>query len=656
MASQSPSRLSQAGQPGDEPPRKHRSTLLTVCPFILGNEFCERLAYYGLSTNLILYLTRVMGEESGHAALQVSLFSGTCYLTPLLGAWLADSMWGRYKTIMVFSLIYFLGMLLLATTALVPALTPPPDLYPTRLQNAALFTSLYIVALGTGGIKPNVSAFGADQFDMADPQDRKEKTSFFNWFYFFVNIGSFIAVTVIVWVQENVNWGVGFAIPAACMGLAILVFVAGSPMYTHVVPTESPITRVYNVVMSAWREKRRGGNVSPDEYAEDGPDLSSPLLGNGAAHSLLTGAIGGRKAPGGAGAPPLHPVQSFAWLDAATRTRVSPGGVARFTRRQVEEVKLVLRMLPIFVTTILYWTVYMQMGSFFVVQGASMNRTMPLPGGGTFTIPAASLAIVNTLGIVLLIPLYDRVVIPLLRRAGRPMTLLRRIGWGMVVCAGAMFAAASLEAWRLRLYAAHDVLPAAGANDWGRVVNLSVWWQAPQYLLVGLSEVFTSIGQLEFFYDQAPDVMRSCSMALQLLSVCIGSYLSGGLIYFADIITRRLDPEGYGWLPKNLNKGRLDLFLLCLGGIMTLNCIIFWRVAVKYEYKTVEHVQRVTVRERPPRPVPGPRPPSAPLASPGTSAAHQILPRLPRESPAPALYGRSVTFMPPSPVMPAVRR
>ncbi|RMZ54186.1 hypothetical protein APUTEX25_005342, partial [Auxenochlorella protothecoides] len=581
MASQSPSRLSQAGQPGDEPPRKHRSTLLTVCPFILGNEFCERLAYYGLSTNLILYLTRVMGEESGHAALQVSLFSGTCYLTPLLGAWLADSMWGRYKTIMVFSLIYFLGMLLLATTALVPALTPPPDLYPTRLQNAALFTSLYIVALGTGGIKPNVSAFGADQFDMADPQDRKEKTSFFNWFYFFVNIGSFIAVTVIVWVQENVNWGVGFAIPAACMGLAILVFVAGSPMYTHVVPTESPITRVYNVVMSAWREKRRGGNVSPDEYA------------------------------------------SFAWLDAATRTRVSPGGVARFTRRQVEEVKLVLRMLPIFVTTILYWT----MGSFFVVQGASMNRTMPLPGGGTFTIPAASLAIVNTLGIVLLIPLYDRVVIPLLRRAGRPMTLLRRIGWGMVVCAGAMFAAASLEAWRLRLYAAHDVLPAAGANDWGRVVNLSVWWQAPQYLLVGLSEVFTSIGQLEFFYDQAPDVMRSCSMALQLLSVCIGSYLSGGLIYFADIITRRLDPEGYGWLPKNLNKGRLDLFLLCLGGIMTLNCIIFWRVAVKYEYKTVEHVQRVT-----------------------------ILPRLPRESPAPALYGRSVTFMPPSPVMPAVRR
>lgn len=130
------------------------------------------------------------------------------------------------------------GMVLLAVTALVPALTPPPDLYPTPLQNAALYTALYIVALGTGGIKPNVSAFGADQFDMADPQDRREKTSFFNWFYFFVNIGSLIAVTIIVWVQENVNWGVGFAIPAACMGFAVLVFIAGSPLYTHVAPTE----------------------------------------------------------------------------------------------------------------------------------------------------------------------------------------------------------------------------------------------------------------------------------------------------------------------------------------------------------------------------------------------------------------------------------
>ncbi|KDD72553.1 proton-dependent oligopeptide transporter, partial [Helicosporidium sp. ATCC 50920] len=219
---------------GREPPPKRRSTLLTVCPFILGNELCERLAYNGLATNLVIYLTQVMGQDNGFAAVQLNLFEGTCYLTPLLGAWLADAYWGRYKTIVVFSLIYLVGMVLLALSATVPALVPDPDAYPTALQNAALYAALYTVALGTGGIKPNVSAFGADQFDMSNSQDRKEKTSFFNWFYFFVNIGSLLAVTVIVWVQENISWGVGFAIPAACMGLAILVFTAGSARYTRV--------------------------------------------------------------------------------------------------------------------------------------------------------------------------------------------------------------------------------------------------------------------------------------------------------------------------------------------------------------------------------------------------------------------------------------
>ena len=170
------------------------------------------------------------------------------------------------------------------------------------------------------------------------------------------------------------------------------------------------------------------------------------------------------------------------------------------------------------------------MGSFFVVQGSYMNRTTPLPWGGTFTIPAASLAMVNTLGVVLLIPVYDRLLIPLMRRLGRPITLLGRIGWGLVICSAAMFAAAALERQRLQMY--HDKeLTGAHVGKWGRIVDLSVWWQAPQYLLVGLSEVFTSIGQLEFFYDQAPDVMRSCSMALQVRIWVMGGVEACGVVH-----------------------------------------------------------------------------------------------------------------------------
>lgn len=647
-----------------EEPQRRRSTLLTVCPFILGNEFCERLAFYGLSTNMIIYMTKVMGEDNGFAAIQLNLFEGTCYLTPLLGAWLADSMWGRYKTIIVFSVIYFLGMVMLAASAWLPGLTPPPDEYATPLQNAALYTSLYVIALGTGGIKPNVSAFGADQFDEADPKDRREKTSFFNWFYFFVNIGSLLAVTVIVWVQENISWAVGFAIPAACMAAAILTFVAGSPLYTHVPPTESPLSRVFKVVWAAWKAPKGLSGAGAAEAGDSGT-LSDPLLtANGSAHNGgLYGSHYGAPPADGAGGMGRR-TQSLQWLDKAAEARVA-GGARRFSVRQVEEVKLVLRLLPVFGATLLYWTIYMQMGSFFVAQGVLMDRTVPLPGGRSFVIPAASLSMINTLAIVVLIPMYDKLLVPMLRRLGRPITLLQRIGWGLVVCVVSMLIAAYVEWYRLKLF--HEGYIEDGTADGGaaalghhpKAVHMSVWWQVPQYLAVGLSEVFTSIGQLELFYDQAPDVMRSCSMALQLLSVCIGSYLSGALVLGVSVVSSRWDPAGQGWLPKDLNQGRLDLFFLCLAALMLLNLLLFLWVAARYEYKAVEHRRVVLPRsqQRPPLPRPPAPARSQPVASLAASVAHpQAVPGAAGSvpsSPAPAIFSRSVTFMPKSPAMPA---
>ena len=688
----------------------------TVCPYILGNEFCERLAFYGLSTNLVIYLTRVMGQEPGFAAVQVNLFEGTCYLTPLLGAWLADGLWGRYKTILVFSLIYLVGMLFLAATAFVPGLTPTSaEPEPTAMQSAVLYTSLYIVALGTGGIKPNVSAFGADQFDDADPRDRKEKRSFFNWFYFFVNIGSLLAVTVVVWVQENISWAIGFAIPAACMALSVLLFTAGRHKYTHIPPTESPISRVFKVVWAAykvkyhlffrkWNSGRSNNNNGNNAMERGGRGENEPLLlsplstttttttnnndANGA-YSTTTTTMRGLRRP-----------ESLQWLDKA-------GDDSQFTAAQIDEVKLVLRMLPIFATTILYWTIYMQMGSFFVEQGSCMNRTTKIPswlpswvkgnGNGEFEIPAASLALVNTLAIVALIPVYDTVLVPFLKKIGRPMTLLKRIGWGLFVCILPMLAAALIERERLRL--AHD------NNRYDRydcIVELSVWWQTPQYLLVGLSEVLTSIGQMEFFYDQAPDVMRSCSMALNLLSVALGSYLSGALVWATAKITSSLSSSSsassssswwgtQGWLPKDLNEGRLDLFFLMLAFLMTLNMGWFLWVAVSYEYKKVVHMPTAVVpmAQRPsthttttvgaggtirspnlPPPYPRRGRTTAPMPS-RLSMAHPQARRAAGgeedgggggggegedaegTSPAPALYGRSVTFFPKIPNMPA---
>eukprot|EP00253_Pinus_taeda_P008105 PITA_08105 len=186
-----------------------------ACPFILGNECCERLAYYGFISNLVNYLTDKFKQDNSTAANNVTNWSGTCYITPLIGAFMADAYWGRYKTIVVFSILYFFGMALLTISASVPNLKPPckaSDLncHATTTQTGVFFLAIYIIALGTSGIKPCVSSLGADQFDETDDVEKKKKSSFFNWFYFSINIGALVAASVLVWVQENVGWGWGF--------------------------------------------------------------------------------------------------------------------------------------------------------------------------------------------------------------------------------------------------------------------------------------------------------------------------------------------------------------------------------------------------------------------------------------------------------------
>jgi len=663
-----------------EPPKpEKKSVLLTVCPYILGNELCERLAYYGLATNLVTYLTRTLGGDPAFAAIIVAIFEGTCYTTPIIGAILADSKWGRYKTIIVFSVIYLIGIIALTGSTLLPDNMDDAEANPAKFY--VLFASLGVISLGTGGIKPNVSAFGADQFNEADPRDRREKESFFNWFYLAVNVGSLIASIVIVYIQDSVSWTLGFGIPGVCMAAAIGLFWAGRAGYRHVVPTESPMTRVVKVVAAAmsnrWKRKHSGASspvgaprVVAGEGASDG-DSSSLHGGDMAKQRLRSSAHGGGNgANGEAGLPrsdsllqmPLNASMSYRWLeDAVTEWQtsqgqvVTAGGLAGYTPKQVEEVKLVLRLLPIFAATVLYWTIYTQMGTLFVQQGTLMAREFSWKGQ-TLVIPSASMSTFNTLSIIVLIWVYDAFLEPALKKSQRfRMTMLRRQGWGMVVAAIAMLYAGCLEEWRLSLVRAEDGAtcppecqnaaggrgllglglpdgyagPAPGAPlgmpwlGWPvhglrallglqggaadpvpgpqpdhcamlcaqRCSELNIFWQAPSYFLIGLSEVFTSIGQLEFFYDQAPDVMRSCSMALCLLSTALGSYSAGALTAAVQAASAAI--WGESWLPRDLNKGHMDYFFYALAVLMVLNLGWFLIVAMRYEYKAVEHKRHV---------------------------------------------------------------
>ncbi|GAA0151456.1 transporter [Lithospermum erythrorhizon] len=535
-----------------------------ACPFILGNECCERLAYYGIATNLVNYLTKKLHEGNVSAARNVTTWQGTCYLTPLIGAVLADAYWGRYWTIAAFSIIYFMGMCVLTLSAAVPAFAPAEcvgSVCPsaTTGQYAVFFLGLYLIALGTGGIKPCVSSFGADQFDDTDPKERVKKGSFFNWFYFSINIGALISSTLIVWTQENLGWGIGFGIPALFMGMSVASFFSGTSLYRFQKPGGSPLTRICQVSVAAFRKWSLPVPLDSSLLFET-PDKLSAIEGS-------------RKL--------LH-TDELKCLDKAAVISDSEKKSGDYsnpwklcTVTQVEEFKILLRMFPVWATGIVFSAVYAQMSTMFVEQGTVMDTSI-----GSFNIPAASLSTFDVLSVIVCVPMYDRFLVPIARKLTgkeRGFSELQRIGIGLFISILSMFAAALVEIKRLQL--AREL----GLVDKAMAVPLSIFWQIPQYFLVGAAEVFTFIGQLEFFYDQSPDAMRSLSSALNLLTTCLGNYLSSFILTVVTALTTQGGRAG--WIPDNLNEGHLDYFFWLLAGLSFINMCIYMVCAKQYKSK-----------------------------------------------------------------------
>ncbi|MCO5567406.1 hypothetical protein L7F22_021096 [Adiantum nelumboides] len=394
------------------------------------NECCERLAYYGINTNLVTYLTTVLKQGNATAASSVNNWVGTCYIAPFVGAFVADAFWGRYWTIACFSLIYFMGMTLLTLTAAIPGLRPSScsSCTATAGQLSVFYSALYLVALGTGGIKPCVSSFGADQFDNNDALERKRISSFFNWFYFSINIGALISSSVLVYIQDNFSWAWGFGIPAAAMGIAVCSFVFGSPLYRHQKAGGSSLTHMLQVCVAAFRKKKETIPTDPSKLHET-EESSIP---------------GSRK---------LEHTNTMLCLDKAavlTEDDVNSDSWTLCTVTQVEELKLILAMLPIWATSIVYSAVYSQMSTLFVEQGSTMDRSM----GPHFSIPPAALSIFDTLSVIVWVPLYDIFIIPLARRFtghDQGFTKIQRMGIGLVISIFAMVAAALVEIRHLEI-------------------------------------------------------------------------------------------------------------------------------------------------------------------------------------------------------------
>jgi proton-dependent oligopeptide transporter, POT family len=265
--------------------------------FIVGNEGCERFSFYGMRAILVVYMVQWLAMPEHEARADYHLFMMACYLTPVVGGWLADRLWGRYRVILWLSLGYVAGH---ATIAL----------WETRW---GLAVGLGLIAVGSGGIKPCVSAYVGDQFR---PEERRRVEQVFALFYWMINLGSVSAKYVIPILLRDRGPSVAFAVPGLLMALALLIFWWGRRLYVNLLPT--------------------------------GPNPHSFL-------SVTWSALG-RRAPAGG-----------SWLD---------GARAHHPAEAVDGARAVARVAGVFLATIAFWALFDQQGSSWVLQAKRMDLTL----------------------------------------------------------------------------------------------------------------------------------------------------------------------------------------------------------------------------------------------------------------------------------------
>jgi solute carrier family 15 (peptide/histidine transporter), member 3/4 len=251
------------------------------------------------------------------------------------------------------------------------------------------------------------------------------------------------------------------------------------------------------------------------------------------------------------------------------------------TVHRVEELKSVIRMGPIWAAGILVITASSNQHTFSLQQASTMDRRLA-PGRSSFEIPAASMTVFTLLAMLATLFVYDRAFVPLARRRtglDRGISYLHRMGVGFVVSVAATVVAGFVEQRR------REAAAAAGTTDAG-TAPLSAYWLVPQYALHGVAEAFTSVGHLEFMYDQAPESMRSTATALFWLSISLGSYASTILV--SAVHRWSAGPDGSNWLPDNINHGRLDYFYWVVALLQLLNLIYYAICAKKYTFKPVQ--------------------------------------------------------------------
>lgn len=366
-------------------------------PFIISNEFCERFNYYGMRTILVLYLTRKLDYDDDTATVMYHSFTTLVYFMCVIGAIISDSWLGKFRTILYLSLVYVCGSTLIAIGAI-----------PTLDLDASVMTiiGLLLIALGSGGIKPCVAAFGGEQFKM--PEQAKYLALFFSMFYFAVNSGSFVSTMITPILREDVKcfgeddcFSLAFGVPGVLMITSVLIFVLGKPLYKITAPAGNMFMKVSKCIWTAIRTRSREKAVNPREH----------------------------------------------WLDYSEK---------RWGQQLVDETKILLNVLRLYIPLPVFWALFDQQGSRWTFQATRMDGDL-----GFWTIKPDQMQVINPLLILVFIPLYEVAFYPLLRLVGirRPLQKLTLGG----ILAGVAFIISTVV--EIQLEGTYAVLPKAGESQ-----------------------------------------------------------------------------------------------------------------------------------------------------------------------------------------------
>ena len=566
-------------------------TFVTVFPStvwaILITETAERFAYYGFRAILILYLTEQLRYEDETAICYFAYMTSLAYTTPIVGAVLSDAYMGKYRTIAVFVWIYSLGLIMLAFSAY--GLLSENYKQERKLS----LVSLVLICIGTGGIKPCVSPFGADQLlydSSADEEEGDGKGSslstdvsntagysglatspslsnnihdahdhddssddfyssspssqdvissreglaqkFFAWYYVGINIGSLASFLIIPVIKAQYGFGTAFVVPAIFIVVALMVFCSKSHEYIIFTPTRQPrgetrtgLTNVLRVYYYFLKRK-------------------------------CSGRFYFRRAYDVAATSSVHSVSSNDKEDILSQQSPHVNGISQEQYRDAVEV---LRIFPVLALYCLFWMLYDQQGSVWVLQAKHMD----LHG-----IQPEQLGIVNPLLITFLVPVFDSHIYPLCRRYGVSTDHLSRIGTGIILCSVSFFMSGLLERSVDIAYHGKDYDEGSAEDDGddhnSTGTKLNVLWQLPQIFVLSMAEILVSVTGLEFAYTFSPSSMKSVVMAALLLTTAIGDML-GGILY------------------SSLSGLRRDYILHICGFLMLFNFVAFKKVKIWWE-------------------------------------------------------------------------